>query len=123
MLREIGGPAALTSFARSLGDEFTRLDGWEVELNEALSGNPRDTTTPAAMLKNLQRLIIGNVLSETSRQRLTDWMLANKPATRDCAPGYHATGALPTRPARMNGARPTTSSGRPVASPFWSRPT
>lgn len=78
LLREIGGPAGLTSFARSLGDEITRLDRWEVELNEALPGDPRDTTTPAAMLKNLQRLILGDALSETSRQRLTDWMVANK---------------------------------------------
>ena len=78
LLREIGGPAGLTSFARSLGDALTRLDRWEVELNEALPGDPRDTTAPAAMLKNLQRLILGDELSQTSRRRLTDWMLANK---------------------------------------------
>lgn len=78
LLREIGGPAGLTRFARSLGDELTRLDRWEVELNEALPDDPRDTTTPAAMVKNLQQLILGDALSETSRQKLTDWMLANK---------------------------------------------
>jgi beta-lactamase class A len=78
LLREIGGPAGLTRFARSLGDEVTRLDRWEVELNEAIPGDPRDTTTPAAMLKNLQRLILGDALSKESRQKLTDWMLANK---------------------------------------------
>jgi beta-lactamase class A len=78
LLREIGGPEGLTRFARSLGDEVTRLDRWEVELNEALPGDPRDTTTPAAMLKNLERLILGDALSETSRNKLTEWMLANK---------------------------------------------
>jgi len=78
LLREIGGPAGLTRFARSLGDEVTRLDRWEVELNEALPGDPRDTTIPAAMLKNLQRLILGEELSKSTRQKLTDWMLANK---------------------------------------------
>jgi beta-lactamase class A len=78
LLREIGGPAALTSFVRSLGDELTRLDRWEVELNEALPGDPRDTTTPAAMVNDLHRLILGGALSETSRQMLTDWMVANK---------------------------------------------
>ncbi len=78
LLREIGGPAALTAFARSLGDGMTRLDRWEVELNEAAPGDLRDTTTPAAMLDDLKEVILGKKLSEHSRRRLTDWMLANK---------------------------------------------
>lgn len=78
LLREIGGPAGLTSFARSLGDDVSRLDRWEVDLNEALVDDPRDTTSPAAMLHNLQRLLLGDALSANARQRLTDWMVANK---------------------------------------------
>jgi beta-lactamase class A len=78
LLREIGGPAGLTTFARSQGDDMTRLDRWEVELNEAVPGDDRDTTTPVAMLNNLQQIIVGQQLSEKSRQQLTDWMLANK---------------------------------------------
>jgi beta-lactamase class A len=78
LLREIDGPAGLTAFARSLGDDVTRLDRREVELNEAVPGDDRDTTTPVAMLNNLQRVIVGKQLSESSRQQLTDWMLANK---------------------------------------------
>jgi beta-lactamase class A len=78
LLRQIGGPAGLTAFARSLGDEVTRLDRWETELNEALPDDPRDTTSPAAMLQNLGRLLLGDVLSASARQQLTDWMLANK---------------------------------------------
>ncbi|MCK1708934.1 class A beta-lactamase [Bradyrhizobium sp. 143] len=78
LLRQIGGPDGLTSFLRSLGDNVSRLDRWEVELNEALPGDPRDTTSPAAMLQNLHRLIVGDALSVASRQRLTDWMVANK---------------------------------------------
>lgn len=78
LLRQIGGPAGLTSFARSIGDEVSRLDRWEVELNEALPDDPRDTTSPAAMLQNLQRLLLGDVLSANARQKLTDWMVANK---------------------------------------------
>ena len=34
---------------RTLGDTVTRLDRIETELNEAAPGDPRDTTTPAAM--------------------------------------------------------------------------
>lgn len=78
LLREIDGPVGLTAFVRSLGDRMTRLDRWEVELNEAAPGDPRDTTTPAAMLSNLQHLVLGKKLSEQSRQMLTGWMLANK---------------------------------------------
>lgn len=78
LLREIGGPAGLTSFFRTIGDNVSRLDRWEVELNEAIPGDPRDTTSPVAMLKNLQRVVLGDVLQAASRQKLVDWMVANK---------------------------------------------
>ncbi|WP_249136302.1 class A beta-lactamase [Bradyrhizobium tropiciagri] len=78
LLREIGGPAGFTSFFRSIGDNVSRLDRWEVELNEAVPGDPRDTTSPVAMLKDLQRVVLGDALQPTSRQKLIDWMLANK---------------------------------------------
>ncbi|MGY4572902.1 class A beta-lactamase [Bradyrhizobium sp. USDA 3256] len=78
LLREIGGPAGFTSFFRTIGDNVSRLDRWEVELNEAVPGDPRDTTSPVAMLKDLQRVLLGDVLSAASRQKLVDWMVANK---------------------------------------------
>lgn len=78
LLGRIGGPAGLTAYARSLGDGETRLDRIETALNEALPGDPRDTTTPAAMLGDLHRLLIGDALSAASRQQLIDWMLASK---------------------------------------------
>jgi beta-lactamase class A len=78
LLANLGGPAGLTAYARSLGDEVTRLDRNEPDLNEALAGDPRDTTTPAAMLADLRLLTLGNGLSETSRQQLIGWLLANR---------------------------------------------
>jgi len=78
LLREIGGPAGLTAFFRSIGDNVSRLDRWETALNEGLPGDPRDTTSPVAILKNLQRVLLGDTLSAASRQQLTDWMVANK---------------------------------------------
>ncbi|MGX1105180.1 MULTISPECIES: class A beta-lactamase [Bradyrhizobium] len=78
LLREIGGPAGFTSFFRTIGDNVSRLDRWEVELNEAVPGDPRDTTSSVAMLKDLQRVLLGDVLSAASRQKLIDWMVANK---------------------------------------------
>ncbi|MEN3350135.1 MAG: beta-lactamase class [Bradyrhizobium sp.] len=78
ILREIGGPEGLTSFFRSIGDNVSRLDRWELALNEAVPGDPRDTTSPTAMLKNLQRVVLGDALSAGSRKTLTDWMVANR---------------------------------------------
>ena len=78
LLASIGGPAGLTAFARSIGDMVTRLDRIEPELNEATPGDERDTTTPAAMLADLQALTVGNVLSAASRERLIAWLVANK---------------------------------------------
>lgn len=73
-----GGPAGLTAFLRALGDDVTRLDRRETELNEAKPGDPRDTTTPAAMADNIRELVLGDALSEASRDRLAKWMIANR---------------------------------------------
>ncbi|MDA7415882.1 class A beta-lactamase [Xenophilus arseniciresistens] len=77
ILQSYGGPAALTAYLRTLGDAHTRLDRTEPGLNEATPGDPRDTTTPAAMVDSLQRLLLGDALSAASRERLTQWMVAN----------------------------------------------
>jgi beta-lactamase class A len=78
LLATLGGPAGLTAYARSLGDTVTRLDRIEPDLNEAVPGDLRDTTSPAAMLANLRILVLGNVLSERSRDQLTRWLAGNK---------------------------------------------
>lgn len=78
LLKNIGGPAGLTSFARSLGDKMTRLDRTETELNEAAPGDPRDTTSPNAMAANLRRLLLGDVLLPQGRDQLGKWLMANK---------------------------------------------
>lgn len=78
LLAAIGGPDGLTQYARALGDMVTRLDRIETDLNEARPGDVRDTTSPAAMLGNLEKLLVGEALTSASRQRLTNWMIANK---------------------------------------------
>ncbi len=78
VLKALGGPDGLTRFARELGDPTTRLDRWEVELNEAATGDLRDTTTPDVMVENIRKLILGNALRAKSRDQLTAWFVANK---------------------------------------------
>jgi beta-lactamase class A len=78
LLASVGGPPAVTSFARSLGDTMTRLDRTELDLNDVGPGDPRDTTTPDSMLANLQKILLGNALSPASRARITAWMIASK---------------------------------------------
>ncbi|ATR22172.1 Beta-lactamase [Roseomonas mucosa] len=78
MLEQIGGPAGLTAWLRSIGDTVTRLDRWETALNEAEPGDPRDTTSPAAMLASLQRVTLGEALSVGGQAHLTGWLRANK---------------------------------------------
>ncbi|CAK9885069.1 MAG: Beta-lactamase [Candidatus Erwinia impunctatus] len=75
-----GGPAAVTQFLRSIGDNVTRVDRLEPELNSAIPGDPRDTTTPLAISHTVNTLLLGNVLSSSSRQQLTQWMVEDKVA-------------------------------------------
>ena len=77
LLPGIGGPAGIGAFARTLGDERTRLDRIEPDLNSANPGDARDTTTPVAMLGNLRALLLGDALAPASRARLLAWLRAN----------------------------------------------
>ncbi|HYZ63941.1 MAG TPA: class A beta-lactamase, partial [Acetobacteraceae bacterium] len=76
LLQTLGGPPGLNRYARTLGDDVTHLDRWETALNEATPGDPRDTTTPSAMRANLQRLVLGDALSQASRDQLKLRLLA-----------------------------------------------
>lgn len=78
LLRQLGGPPALTAFVRELGDKVTRLDRWEPEMNSAIANDERDTTTADAMVDNLQRLLLGNALKPASRAYLLRWMRATQ---------------------------------------------
>ncbi|MEU0007921.1 class A beta-lactamase [Streptomyces sp. NPDC006314] len=77
LLRQLGGPEGLTRFFRSLGDEVSRLDRWEPELNTAVPGDLRDTTTPKAIGGSLERVTLGRALDGTDRERLVTWLKGN----------------------------------------------
>jgi beta-lactamase class A len=74
LLRLIGGPPAVTAYLRGVGDSFTRLDRFELALNENLPGDPRDTTTPNAQIATMNRILLGHALAADSRDTLVSWM-------------------------------------------------
>ncbi|GAD49226.1 putative beta-lactamase class A [Caenibius tardaugens NBRC 16725] len=76
LLHRFGGPERLTAFWRALGDDTSRLDRYEPELNDVPPGEIRDTTTPVAAAHTLARLLTDNALREPSRDTLIRWMIA-----------------------------------------------
>lgn len=82
MLRTIGGPSALTDFARSIGDSQTRLDRWEPDLNDAAPGDLRDTTTPRALCGGYRAILVGDALSGAGQFQLKRWMTETTTSTR-----------------------------------------
>lgn len=82
LLRELGGPAALTAFWRSIGDEVSRLDRTEPALNIVPVTEYRDTTTPATMARTVAKLVYGDVLPEAARAELRQWMIDTQTGLR-----------------------------------------
>lgn len=78
LLGVLGGPPALTAFLRGHGDAVTRSDRLEPDMNRFAPGDPRDTTSPAAMAASVQRFVLGDVLAAASRQQLADWLIDNE---------------------------------------------
>ncbi|MFI2077263.1 class A beta-lactamase [Streptomyces triculaminicus] len=81
LLRELGGPDAVTRFCRSVGDPVTRLDRWEPTLNSAEPWRVEDTTSPRAIGRTYARLVLGDALAPEDRERLTKWLLGNTTST------------------------------------------
>ncbi|MEU7106929.1 class A beta-lactamase [Streptomyces sp. NPDC046215] len=94
LLRELGGPTAVTDFCRSTGDGVTRLDRWEPQLNSAEPDRLTDTTSPRAIGQTYARLTLGNALVPWDRKRLTGWMLANTTSVNRFRKGLPADWAL-----------------------------
>lgn len=78
ILKATGGPPAFTQRIREMGDQVTRLDRFELDLNENVPGDPRDTTSPAAMAKSGATLVYGDYLDPAYRKSLREWMVASK---------------------------------------------
>ncbi len=77
LMNILGGPEAVTAFARLIGDKTFRLDRWETALNSAIPDDPRDTSTPMAMGLSLYQLLLSDGLPSKHREKLKAWMLGN----------------------------------------------
>ena len=77
LLEALGGLSEFNRFVAALGDQKFRLDRQEPDLNSALPGDDRDTTTPAAMAKTLSRLTLGNGLAAPQQARFNAWLKGN----------------------------------------------
>jgi beta-lactamase class A len=104
LLRKVGGPAAVTAFWRSLGDRTSRLDRYEPELNTSHDGDPRDTTTAAAMARTLRVLLTGPALTPASRDLLIGWMVATQTGLKRLRGGLPADWRAGDKTGTMNGA-------------------
>jgi beta-lactamase class A len=92
LLNVLDGPAAVTRYARSLGDSVTRLDRDEPSLNTAIPGDVRDTTTPKAMLADMKTILLETrALSSDSRHQLEAWMIASTTGANSLRAGLPST--------------------------------
>jgi beta-lactamase class A len=104
LLRKIGGPAALTAFWRALGDDVSRLDRYEPGLNTSHDGDPRDTTTPAAMANVLRSILTRPALLASSQKRLIGWMEATQTGMKRLRSGLPTGWRAGDKTGTMNGA-------------------
>ncbi|WP_425452590.1 class A beta-lactamase [Methylobacterium radiodurans] len=115
LLAALGGPGALTAFLREQGDATTRLDRTEPDLNTAIPGDPRDTTTPAAMAATLDRLLLGDGLAPASRARLEGWMVESRTGLKRLRAGLPAAWTVGDRTGTgENGTANTVALLRPL---------
>lgn len=79
LIREFGGPEAVTKIFRSWGDGVTRLDRYEPAMNNVPPGEVRDTTSPRAFAQTMARLLTADsILQSASRETLIGWMIDTK---------------------------------------------
>lgn len=77
LMKILGGPQAVTAFARSIENYSFRLDRWEPDLNTAIPNDPRDATSPMAMRVSLQKLVLGHGLPAYQQTLLQSWLQKN----------------------------------------------
>lgn len=97
LLREIGGPAGLTRYFRTLKDPISRMDRFHPALNDWTPKDRRDTTTPAAIARDLRLLALGNALHPEDREQFVAWLLANRTGANRIRAGLPRTWTIGDR--------------------------
>ncbi|HEY1135036.1 MAG TPA: class A beta-lactamase [Nocardioides sp.] len=77
LFAELGGPAGLAEELALLGDTTTRPTRIEPDLNSAVPGDDRDTSTPQALADALAAYALGEVLTPERREILVDLLVRN----------------------------------------------
>ncbi|MER5274860.1 class A beta-lactamase [Streptomyces sp. NPDC002809] len=74
LIDRLGGPEGLEAELRELGDDETRTDRKEPDLNDWTPGETRDTSTPRALAAGLRAYVLGDALTKSERALLTQWL-------------------------------------------------
>lgn len=77
LFEELGGPDGLEKALRESGDTITMADRIETDLNEAIPGDSRDTSTPKALATNLKVFGISEYLPADKQEIFTNWLKGN----------------------------------------------
>lgn len=91
LLKQLGGPAGFTQFFRDIGDQTTRIDRFEPDMNDVKPGDERDTTTPVAMAETIRKLLVLDLLKPDSRDLLWQWMADTTTGTKRLRAGLPAS--------------------------------
>ncbi len=92
LIRHMGGPGAVTALFRSWGDDVTRLDRYETEMNNVTPGEERDTTTPREFARMMAWLLTTDrILTQASRELLIQWMVDTTTGSKRIRAGLPAS--------------------------------
>ncbi|MCK0472325.1 class A beta-lactamase [Halalkalibacter sp. APA_J-10(15)] len=77
LFEELGGPDGFEKALRESGDTITKADRIEPDLNEAIPGDSRDTSTPKALATTLEVFGISEYLPADKQEIFTNWLKGN----------------------------------------------
>ncbi|WP_049825404.1 class A beta-lactamase [Paenibacillus polymyxa] len=77
LLKALGGPEGFEKAMRDNGDTVVMANRYETELNEAIPGDHRDTSTPNALANSLKVLTIDDSMPNDKQELLIGWLKEN----------------------------------------------
>jgi beta-lactamase class A len=72
--KSLGGPKAVSSFAHSIHNNSFQVVNYEGKLNSN-PNSAEDSSTPKDMALSLQKIVLGNVLTDVNKTELVSWMI------------------------------------------------